>query len=163
MKETAPKNIKMTELSKIASDSWKNSTEEEKAKWKRLYEINRDLPNQEELSQNTTGKVDQSPAATENFQITSNSLTYGQAAEGSTSMLYAGTHSPNQHYDGNPEVYAMTAQFSQPQQTFQLILANTTVNPPIMQNNFVVDSPVQTVDTFLIFYQPSNDHLYYQL
>src|SRR5438045_5520661 len=45
MKETAPKNIKMTELSKIASNSWKNLPEEEKAKWKRLYEINRDLPN----------------------------------------------------------------------------------------------------------------------
>jgi len=59
MKETAPKNIKMTELSKIASDSWKNLTEEEKAKWKRLYEINRDLPNQEELPQITNDREEE--------------------------------------------------------------------------------------------------------
>src|ERR1051325_547511 len=43
MKETAPNNIKMTELSKIASDSWKKLSEEEKTRWKRSYEINRDL------------------------------------------------------------------------------------------------------------------------
>ncbi|GBB90144.1 hypothetical protein RclHR1_01700007 [Rhizophagus clarus] len=34
----------MTELSKMASISWKNLSEEEKATWKRKYEINRDLP-----------------------------------------------------------------------------------------------------------------------
>ncbi|RIA79659.1 hypothetical protein C1645_745764 [Glomus cerebriforme] len=44
MKENAPKNIKMTELSKMASDSWRNLSDVDKAKWKRLYEINRDLP-----------------------------------------------------------------------------------------------------------------------
>jgi hypothetical protein len=44
LKERAPKNIKMTELSKMASDSWKNLSEEDKAMWKRRYEINRDLP-----------------------------------------------------------------------------------------------------------------------
>src|SRR3954453_8763064 len=43
MKEKAPKNIKMTELSKMASDSWKLLPEEDKAIWKRRYEINRDL------------------------------------------------------------------------------------------------------------------------
>ena len=44
MKRKAPKNIKMTELSKIASESWKKLSEKEKVEWKRLYEINRDLP-----------------------------------------------------------------------------------------------------------------------
>ena len=34
----------MTELSKIASNLWKTLPEEEKNKWKRQYEINRDLP-----------------------------------------------------------------------------------------------------------------------
>jgi len=43
IKKTAPKNIKMTELSKIASESWKKLSDEEKTGWKRLYEINRDL------------------------------------------------------------------------------------------------------------------------
>ena len=38
MKETVPKNIKMTKLSRIAFDSWKNLPEEEKTKWKRFYE-----------------------------------------------------------------------------------------------------------------------------
>ena len=56
MKETVPKNIKMTELSKIAFDSWKSLPEEEKTKWKRLYEINRDLPNQN-LPQNTNDRM----------------------------------------------------------------------------------------------------------
>src|SRR5436305_9604414 len=62
IKEKAPKNIKMTELSKIASDSWKNLPEEEKTKWKRLYEINRDqdLPNdreQEKVEADKTEKI----------------------------------------------------------------------------------------------------------
>src|ERR1043166_4181447 len=43
IKKTAPKNIKMTELSKMASESWKKLPENEKVYWKRLYEINRDL------------------------------------------------------------------------------------------------------------------------
>jgi hypothetical protein len=43
MREKAPKNIKMTELSKIASNEWKNLSEDEKTIWKRRYEINRDL------------------------------------------------------------------------------------------------------------------------
>ena len=43
IKKTAPKNIKMTELSKMASESWKKLSEDEKVYWKRLYEINRDL------------------------------------------------------------------------------------------------------------------------
>jgi hypothetical protein len=34
----------MTELSKIASESWKRLSDEENIEWKRLYEINRDLP-----------------------------------------------------------------------------------------------------------------------
>src|SRR2546426_712983 len=34
IRETAPKNIKMTELSKIASNLWKNLSEGEKAEWK---------------------------------------------------------------------------------------------------------------------------------
>src|ERR1044072_6905554 len=41
--KTAPKNIKMTELSKMASESWKKLPEDEKANWRRLYEVNRDL------------------------------------------------------------------------------------------------------------------------
>ena len=35
IRETAPKDIKMTELSKITSNLWKNLSEEEKAEWKR--------------------------------------------------------------------------------------------------------------------------------
>src|SRR5688572_2181568 len=34
MKRRAPKNIKMTELSKIASESWKKLSEQEKTEWK---------------------------------------------------------------------------------------------------------------------------------
>lgn len=42
MKQKASKKLKMTELSKMASDSWKLLSEEDKAAWKRRYEINRD-------------------------------------------------------------------------------------------------------------------------
>ena len=54
MREKAPKNIKMTELSKIASNRWKNLSEDEKAIWKRRYEINRDR----DLPSNTSSKND---------------------------------------------------------------------------------------------------------
>jgi len=55
MKEKVPKNIKMTELSKIASNNTKRLSEYEKAIWKRRYEINRDrdLP-----MNNTSGNND---------------------------------------------------------------------------------------------------------
>jgi hypothetical protein len=53
MKKTAPKNIKMSELSKMASESWKKLSDEEKTEWKRLYEVNRDL-----LPNNITDKKD---------------------------------------------------------------------------------------------------------
>ena len=67
IKEKAPKNIKMTELSKIASDSWKNLPEEEKTKWKRLYEINRDqdLPNDREQEK---VEADKTKKAVKNIQ-----------------------------------------------------------------------------------------------
>ena len=54
MKRRAPKNIKMTELSKIASESWKKLSEQEKIEWKRLYEINREIPNQEKRKRGST-------------------------------------------------------------------------------------------------------------
>ena len=44
LRKRTPKNIKMTKLSKIASDTWKTMPENQKVYWRRLYEINRDLP-----------------------------------------------------------------------------------------------------------------------
>src|SRR5436190_13344340 len=44
LRKKTPKNIKMTKLSKIASDAWKTMPENQKVYWRRLYEINRDLP-----------------------------------------------------------------------------------------------------------------------
>ncbi|CAB4441523.1 unnamed protein product [Rhizophagus irregularis] len=52
MREKAQKKLKMTELSKMASDSWKLLSEEDKAKWKRRYEINRDLQQRKEDKEN---------------------------------------------------------------------------------------------------------------
>src|SRR3954452_9769197 len=57
-----------------------------------------------------------------------------------TSMPHTST---NLHY-GNP----------QPQQTFQLTSVNTAVNSSIVQNNWVVDMPLQTVHPIAFFYRP---------
>ena len=54
MREKAPKNIKMTELNKLASKKWKKMSEDEKTIWKRRYEINRDR----ELPTNTSDTID---------------------------------------------------------------------------------------------------------
>ncbi|PKC15402.1 hypothetical protein RhiirA5_494592 [Rhizophagus irregularis] len=50
----------MTELSKMASDSWKLLSEEDKAKWKRRYEINRDIQQQSKKDKEKKEIVDES-------------------------------------------------------------------------------------------------------
>ena len=125
MKETAPKNFKMTELSKIASDSWKNLPEEEKTKWKKLYEIKRDLPDQNSSLQNTNDKVDQSLA--QNFQTFATNLIYGQAAENSIIFHFDDPCMTlsSQHFNHN---------YSNPDARLpQTIQHNMTVNMPIVQ------------------------------
>ncbi|CAB4487409.1 hypothetical protein RhiirA1_502029 [Rhizophagus irregularis] len=60
MREKAQKKLKMTELSKMASDSWKLLSEEDKAKWKRRYEINRDIQQQSKKDKEKKEIVDES-------------------------------------------------------------------------------------------------------
>src|SRR3954451_9260744 len=47
-------NIKMTELSNNASEKWKILSEDEKAHWKKLYEINRDIITDKKVSETAT-------------------------------------------------------------------------------------------------------------
>ena len=86
----------------------------------------------------------------ENSQINFESQSsLGQAAEGSTANVsYVQSGSPD----------AMPVQFPQHQQTSQHTSVNTIVNSPIVQNNFVVDSPIQPI---LFFYRPPNEFCHY--
>ncbi|RIA83550.1 hypothetical protein C1645_860760 [Glomus cerebriforme] len=47
MRKDEPVNIKMTELNHKASIKWKSMSDDEKAPWRKLYEINRDTTNTE--------------------------------------------------------------------------------------------------------------------
>ena len=109
-------------------------------------------------------------SGSENFQI--NLASQPNPAEGLTashvnasyvnSLQNASIYSPSQHY-GNPEVYTLTGQFPQPQQTLHLASVNTIVDSPIAQNNFVVNSLTQPINPISFFYQPPNDLCNYRI
>jgi hypothetical protein len=50
-------NIKMTELSNNASKKWKIMSEDEKAYWKKLYEINRDITANKKVPETVTAQI----------------------------------------------------------------------------------------------------------
>src|SRR5947209_5407047 len=138
-RETEPKNIKMTELSKIASDLWKKLSKKEKAEWKkpksgaeckRPYEAtNRASPSHQK---NQLSYLEYFQTTSINGQDVENTTVDAPNVVSATSTLYVDTHSSSQRY-GNPEVYATMDQLSQ---TYQ---HNVVVNPPILQNNFAID------------------------
>jgi hypothetical protein len=72
MKRRVSKNIKMTDLSKKASFEWRKMSEYEKSKWKRLYEINRDLPQNTPNTRITTDKEDLKTTSTPKLASTDN-------------------------------------------------------------------------------------------
>ena len=155
IKKKAPKNIKMTELSKIASNSWKKLSKEEKAEWKKPKSGAECKSPYETTNRASLSHQKNQLSCLEYFQTTSAN---GQDVESTTvdipnvvsvtSTLYADTHSSGQHHsnNSNPEVYATMDQLSQ---TYQ---HNVAVNPLILQNNFAID--VDSTDDILLLYRP---------
>ena len=137
-RETEPKNIKMTELSKIASDSWKKCR-----KKKRLN--GRNWRVEKTLWSNKSSITESPEKPIFLFRILSNYFQSGQDVESTTvdvpnvvsvtSTLCVDTH---QHYsnNSNPEVYATMDQLSQ---TYQ-------------HNMAIID--VNSTDDILLLYRP---------
>src|ERR1043165_7374100 len=99
-RETEPKNIKMTELSKIASDSWKKLSKEEKVEWKKPKSGAECKSPYETTNQASPSHQKNQLSCLEYFQTT---FINGQDVESTTvdvpnvvsvtSTLYAETHS----------------------------------------------------------------------
>ena len=104
----------MTELSKIASNLWKNLSEGEKAEWKSRDEYKRPYEKSQKTNRaSPSHQKDQQTTSTNGQDIESTTVDVPNVVS-VTSTLCADTHSSSQHYgnNGNPEVYATMDQLT---------------------------------------------------